>query len=279
MNPGDPTLTGKIMNKNVPMFLDTGAHVSVLPKPLVKEVLWPLALEFPSGGPSSRHIKVFGGQEIILDGPIELDVTICGLQLVHPFLYVDADIPALGGYDLLRAAQIMIDAHAGEVWSKHTNVAHQVSSLENILVTVPSQSLVNDNVSSLTAEKVPAPCVVAETTSSALKDVPLSAFGVTTHRVSSAAPTSCIQNDTLLTATYLPPHSLNSLAPSFDPTEMETDRTETELTSDEIPDHINLREILLEFRDPLISRERLKLETSNLAWRQKAVSSNDKMQN
>ena len=34
------------------------------------------------------------------------------------------------------------------------------------------------------------------------------------------------------------------------------------------------RDPLLEFRDPLISRERLKLETSNLARRPMAVSSN-----
>jgi len=33
---------------------------------------------------------------------------------------------------------------------------------------------------------------------------------------------------------------------------------------------------LLEFWDPLISRERLKLETSNLAWRLRAVSSYEK---
>ena len=36
------------------------------------------------------------------------------------------------------------------------------------------------------------------------------------------------------------------------------------------------RDPLLEFWDPLISRERLKLETSNLAWRRRAVSSNEK---
>jgi len=81
MNPGDPTLRVKIMDKDVSMLLDTGAHVSVLPKRVVK----PLAFEFPSEGQSNRHVKVFGGQEIVLDGPIDLDVTICGLQLVHPF--------------------------------------------------------------------------------------------------------------------------------------------------------------------------------------------------
>ena len=93
MNLGDPTLRVKIMDKDVSMLLDTGAHVSVLPRKIVKEVLWPLAFEFPSEGQGSRHVKVFGGQEIVLDGPIDMDVTICGLQLVDPFFYVDAEIP------------------------------------------------------------------------------------------------------------------------------------------------------------------------------------------
>ena len=39
------------------------------------------------------------------------------------------------------------------------------------------------------------------------------------------------------------------------------------------------RDPLLEFRDPLISLERLKLETSKLAQRWIAVSTNKKMQN
>ena len=41
--------------------------------------------------------------------------------------------------------------------------------------------------------------------------------------------------------------------------------------------HVGSRDALLEFwHPPLISRERLKLETSNLAWRRRAVSSNEK---
>jgi len=39
---------------------------------------------------------------------------------------------------------------------------------------------------------------------------------------------------------------------------------------------VELRDLILEFWDPLISRERLKLETSNLARRQTAVSSNER---
>ena len=36
------------------------------------------------------------------------------------------------------------------------------------------------------------------------------------------------------------------------------------------------RDPIMEFWDPLISRERLKLESLNLAWRRTAVCSNDK---
>ena len=69
----------------------------------------------PLEGLGNRNVKVFGGQEIVLDGPIDLDVTICGLRLTHPFFYVDAEIPAIGGFDLLKAAHIMIDTQSAEV--------------------------------------------------------------------------------------------------------------------------------------------------------------------
>jgi len=39
LNIGDPTLQVQIMDKDVSMLLDTGAHVSVLPRKIVKEVL------------------------------------------------------------------------------------------------------------------------------------------------------------------------------------------------------------------------------------------------
>jgi len=39
------------------------------------------------------------------------------------------------------------------------------------------------------------------------------------------------------------------------------------------------RDPILEFWDPLISRERLQPEISNLAWRRTAVRSNEKNQN
>jgi len=100
----DTSLIVKLMNKNVPMLLDTGAHVSVLPKRMLLEVFG-----LPVEGHAKRQVMVFGGQEILLDGPLNLNVTICGLHMVHPFYFVDAEIPIIGGYDLLLAAHIVID--------------------------------------------------------------------------------------------------------------------------------------------------------------------------
>jgi len=134
----------------------------------------------------------------------------------------------------------MIDTHSGEVWSKHPDEAYQTPCLENIFVTVPSQSTPNDNLSSLTDEKTPVPSVVSDATSYIQKDMPLPASGVPTHHVSPSTPTYRVQEDAPLTAIDPPPHSLNPLAPSFDPIERETQKTETELTSDQIPDRSSL---------------------------------------
>ena len=100
----DPTLVVKMLDRNISMLLDTRAHVSVLPKQLIAETI-SLAVE----DHAKRHVRVFDGEEIVLDGPVNLNIAICGLHVAHPFFYVDAEIPAIGGYDLLRAAHIIID--------------------------------------------------------------------------------------------------------------------------------------------------------------------------
>ena len=74
------------------MLLDTGAHVSVLSKKLITNTISIL-----DAAHAQRHVKVFGGDEVILNGPILLDIVICGVHVVHPFFYVDAEIPAIGG--------------------------------------------------------------------------------------------------------------------------------------------------------------------------------------
>jgi len=130
----EPTLVVKILAQNIIMLLDTGAHVSVLPKKLIANTI-----SITEEGHAQRHVKVLGGEEVVLDGPILLDIVICGVHFVHPFFYVDAEIPAIGGYDLLRASHIVIDSESAEVWSTHPDVENQSSIPENVLATVQTQ--------------------------------------------------------------------------------------------------------------------------------------------
>jgi len=55
----NPTLKVEIMDTFVPMLLDTGAHVLVLPKSVAAEIV-----TLPSERLGNRHVKVFGGQEV-----------------------------------------------------------------------------------------------------------------------------------------------------------------------------------------------------------------------
>ena len=55
---------------------------------------------------------------------------------MRPFFYADADIPAIGVYNLLRAAHIVIDSNSAEVWSKHPDAVSQSCVSENVFATV-----------------------------------------------------------------------------------------------------------------------------------------------
>ena len=134
MNHVEPTLVVKILAQNVIMLLDSGAHVSVLPKKLITDTI-----SIPDAAHAQRHVNVFGGEEVVLNSPILLDIVICGVHIVHPFFYVGAEIPAIGGYDLLRAAHIIIDTESAEVWSKHPDVVNQSSIRENGTTSVSAQ--------------------------------------------------------------------------------------------------------------------------------------------
>ena len=101
----------------VPVLLDSGAHVSVLPKSLIEELT-----NLPQDFDTKRPIRAFGGHEIQLLGPVELLVDICSVKLKHPFYFVDSDVPAIAGYDILKAARIVLDPHQHIVWSNHPDV-------------------------------------------------------------------------------------------------------------------------------------------------------------
>jgi len=215
------------------MLLDTGAHVSVLPKKLITDTI-----SLPDKAHGKRHVKVFGGEEVVLDGPILLEIVICGVHILHPFFYVDAEIPAIGGYDLLRAAHIIIDTESAEVWSKHPDVINQSSIPENVFATEQPQFLPNGMTPISTPQPAPVSSVTSDTTSGIFLDT---RPAVTDHGSNSAlSPTSCVTKDTSPLAVGTAPHSLNPFTPSFDPPSREATQTETKPDDDELPAHINL---------------------------------------
>ena len=117
----DPMLKVMINHKIVTMLLDTGAHVSVIPRSLV-----PDHVEINAEHHSGRWVRAFGGQEIELVGPVCLPIHICGLNIVHPFYFTNVETPIIGGYDLLSIAMIVINPHAQEVWSMHPAASERV---------------------------------------------------------------------------------------------------------------------------------------------------------
>jgi len=226
----EPTLVVKILAQNIIMLLDTGAHVSVLPKKLITD-----AISIPDAAHAQRHVKVFGGEEVVLDGPILLDIVICGVHLVHPFFYVDAEIPAIGGYDLLRAAHIVIDTESAEVWSKYPDVVNQSSIPENVLAAVQTPYHLVGTMPSLTPQPAPVSSVAMDTSFS----IPLDTAVPDPLSDNTFAPTSCVTDDTSSHPVGTA-RNLNPLAPSFDPPSREATQTETRMEDDELPAHINL---------------------------------------
>jgi len=121
-----PLLLGSVKSPRTPMniegeqivvLLDTGAEVSVLPKLLMDKFI----------GDGSRHIRLgqtkavrpFANPDIQIQGPWCLTVTICGVEMTHPFYTMDADIPIVVGIDLLTAAKVVIDVMNKCVYSHH----------------------------------------------------------------------------------------------------------------------------------------------------------------
>jgi len=184
--------------------------VSVLPKHLITDTI-----SLPDEAHTKRHVKVFGGEEIVLDGPILLDIIICGVHIVYPFFYVDAEIPAIGGYDLLRAAHIIIDTQSAEVWSKHPDVVNQSFISENVFATVQPQFLPNGMTPSSTSQPAPVSSVTSDTTSGIQRDTRPAATDNWSY--STFPPTFCVTEDTSSLAIGTAPHTLNTFAPSFDP--------------------------------------------------------------
>jgi len=118
----DPMLKVMINDKIVIMLLDTGAHVSVIPRSLVPADINPVC----QVDQSQRVVRAFGGQEIEVEGPVHLPIHICGLNIIYPFYYLDSEIPIIGGNDLLCTAMLVLNPYKREVYSMHPAASERV---------------------------------------------------------------------------------------------------------------------------------------------------------
>jgi len=102
-----------------PLLLDTGGEVSVLPMDLFRSFNC-----LPEDAVSSRTFATFGNEAVQLFGPVQLNITLCGVSVEHPFYLVDDKAaslsPALGGYDLMKVAHLVMDIPNGLAWSRLT---------------------------------------------------------------------------------------------------------------------------------------------------------------
>ena len=106
-----PCLKIKIQDREVPCLLDSGAEITVVSKSFLDE------LKLPATVSNTRMAHAFGGTSLTLEGPRHLMVEICEVKLVHPVYALDANTPIIVGYDLMKAAKLVIDTAYACVWS------------------------------------------------------------------------------------------------------------------------------------------------------------------
>ena len=89
--------------------------MSVLPRDVLLQLLPNIHLE-----PPTQIAQAFGGEQLLLEGPYHLTVTICQYTFCHPFYALDDHVPTIVGMDFINAAQLVIDCRQGYVWSYYT---------------------------------------------------------------------------------------------------------------------------------------------------------------
>jgi len=111
-----PRIPILIENQDVIALVDTGAE-SVLPNELMARLI----------GDGSRHLKLgdhkivkpFANTDVVLKGPWILSVAVCGHKFKHPFYYMDVNVPAVIGIDVLTVGKLVVDVMNNCVYSHH----------------------------------------------------------------------------------------------------------------------------------------------------------------
>jgi len=99
-----PHIMVTVRSSEFSVILDSGAEMCVLPLTLAANFQPPIQL------PDTVHeVRTFGPSTATLFGPVPLDISLCGVQICHPFYFVDASLPPIVGYDLMKAARLVVD--------------------------------------------------------------------------------------------------------------------------------------------------------------------------
>jgi len=131
MHYGDDTpyipvnLDGQLLH----FLLDTGAAVSVLPKgkllPLLSKPLYSYTCPETR---DSRTITAFGGHTVTVEGPYVFPIEVLTHKLMHKFYVIDAPSPFIAGYDLVVAANLIIDAAGRTVYTRNPATNSYISA-------------------------------------------------------------------------------------------------------------------------------------------------------
>jgi len=178
-----PNITVTIHSVQTLMMLDSGAQISVLPSDIAATFDPPISL--PS---VTREVRTFGNHHVTLQGPVALELQLCGVRIRHPFYFIDAPTPVIGGYDLMQAATLVMDVANRRVWLRHPEFATKGPIGPN-----PEFAVSNSSVHSSVAMTEPQHAhrvVVSRATASSLEGLDIKASPTCSHPTGNSSSSS-----------------------------------------------------------------------------------------
>jgi len=88
----------------IPLLLDTGAELSVLPHSFTSQLFQSTSLT-----PPTTTVRSFGGLEFEVEGPHLLRVQVCGIDCVHPFYSLHTPTPPVSPVHYVFSFKILGD--------------------------------------------------------------------------------------------------------------------------------------------------------------------------
>ena len=121
-----------ISGQEFPILLDRGAEISVLSVETCRFFQPPV--QIPT---LTRKFLTFGASKVTLVGYTTLEVSICGIQVIHPFYFIHDRAVPLTGYDFMEAARLVVDADNQLLWSRRNPASISISSNPSMSVPNP----------------------------------------------------------------------------------------------------------------------------------------------